>query len=252
MARDLTLVDRMLEARASGTRVVPPSLQGTPLSWNDAYAIAERLRERRVAAGEHHAGYKLGFTNMVVWTANGLNAPLYAPIFRETIVELDQVHVGDMVAPRIEPELVFALSQGQIAWYALGFELVQCHYADWQFAPTDALVDFGLHAQLVVGERRAFAPGIETALASFDVDLLCDARVVERGNAADVLGGPLRALLWLQEKLRDRGAPLADDAIVTTGSLTAAPFVGAGQCWTARVRGGIDLPDLTLQLSDSP
>ncbi len=238
------LVEELLAARANGTLVVPPSQRGA-LSWDEAYALGDALAARREAAGERPAGYKIGFTNTVIWEANGLDAPLYAPIYRETIGGVHEAEIAHLVAPRIEPELVFCFSDGKIAWYALGFEIVQCHYADWRFAPTDALADFGLHAQLLIGERRTFAPGIEAALGSFDVELLCDEIVVERGNASHVLGSPIMAFLWLQKQLHDRGTPLANDAIVTTGTLTAAPHIKRGERWTARV-SGIDLPDLTV------
>jgi 2-oxo-3-hexenedioate decarboxylase len=237
----------MLDARSSRAVIDPPSGRGAALAWSDAYALGEVLAERRVAGGERLAGYKIGFTNTVVWTAQGLNAPLYAPVYRETVIGPHEVDIATMVAPRIEPELVFCVADGKIAWYALGFEFVQCHYPEWRFAPSDALADFGLHARLVVGERRTFTPGVESALGTFGIELLCDEVVVERGNAADVLGSPILALLWLQKQLHDRGIPLPDDAIVATGTLTAAPFVQVGQRWTARV-SGIDLPDLTVGL----
>jgi 2-oxo-3-hexenedioate decarboxylase len=239
------LATDLLAARASGSLLPPPSAHGAPLDWAAAYALGDELAERRIAAGERLAGYKIGFTNSRIWAANGLDAPLFAPIYHETIGGSHEATLAGLVAPRIEPELVFGVADGKLAWYALGFELVQCHYPEWSFAPTDAIADFGLHAQLVVGERRAWEPGIETRLGTFDLDLLCDEVVVERGNAADVLGSPILAFLWLQKALHDRGTPLAEHAIVTTGTITAAPFVHAGERWTARATG-IDLPDITV------
>ena len=91
-----------------------------------------------------------------------------------------------MTSPRIEPEIVFKLKRPfaggdpaaaleAVEWLALGFELIDCVYADWKFQPADFLAAYGLHAGLVVGEPRPVAPAeipaLVDALATFTVAL---------------------------------------------------------------------------------
>ena len=69
-------------------------------------------------------------------------------------------------------------------------------------------------------------------LVGFDIELLRDGAVVDRGHAADVLDGPLSALRHLVGLLaRDPvNSPLATGDIVITGTLTP-PF----RSWPARI-----------------
>ena len=38
-----------------------------------------------------------------------------------------------------------------VEWLALGFEIVDCLFPDWQFQPADFVAALGLHAGLIVG-----------------------------------------------------------------------------------------------------
>src|SRR5208337_1564317 len=70
---------------------------------------------------------------------------------------------------KIEPEIVFGMKQPIVAdgaqapdaaaaiasteWLAVGFEIIDCPFPEWQFQPSDFVASFGLHAALVIGER---------------------------------------------------------------------------------------------------
>ncbi len=77
------------------------------------------------------------------------------------------------------------------------------------------------------------------ALTAFEVTLSRNDEVVDRGRGANVLDGPLSALRHLVGLLDDDPAnpPLAAGEIVTTGSLTRAFPVAAGERWTTEIRG---------------
>ena len=77
-----------------------------------------------------------------------------------------------MISPKIEPEIVFKLKAPlgagitdaaavleAVEWLALGFEIIDCVYADWKFQPADFVAAYGLHAALVVGEPRPVDAG---------------------------------------------------------------------------------------------
>jgi len=173
--------------------------------------------------------------------------------------------LSGMDAPRIEPELVLGLRTApaaedltpaallrSIAWVAIGFEVVDCHFADWRFTLADAVADFGLHAALVVSAPLVLAPdeseGLLDALARCTLALQRDGQTMATGVGANALGSPLLALGHLVRTLHAQAAkPLAAGEIVTTGTLTPAFPITPGQTWAAAVEG-LAVAPLTLEL----
>jgi hypothetical protein len=76
-------------------------------------------------------------------------------------------------------------------------------------------------------------------LARFEIELLRDGTVVERGHADNVLDGPLSALRHLVGLLaRDPiNLPLAIGDIITTGTLTRAFPILPGENWSTTLHG---------------
>lgn len=246
------IAEALWTARASSGTTVPPSVRSdAPFTLADGYRVAAVLHARRLAAGERRVGVKIGFTNTSVWTSLGLADPICAPLYDDTVrYGAHEIDVAPFVEPLIEPEIVVGIAGDGVAWWALGFEIVQCHYPGWQLTPADAIADYGLHAVLVVGERRPVRDPRPAALPAFAVELLRDGEVAERGGTSAVLGSPGDALA---RAFTITGAlphlpPPQPGEIVTTGSMTAAPRIAAGQTWTLRVTKGADVPPLSIVL----
>jgi 2-oxo-3-hexenedioate decarboxylase len=105
----------------------------------------------------------------------------------------------------------------------------------------------------LIGPRQPFAPRAvqwQQTLSTFKIDLSCDGRIVDRGDAENVLGGPLSALRHLVGLLAGDpfNPPLAAGEIVSTGTLTKAMPVAAGETWTA-MPSGIALDGIRLKFS---
>lgn len=257
--RDLeSLAAEILSLHGTGRQIEPLSQTLEHLDLEQAYrlgAIVARLRQQR---GEQPVGRKVGFTNRLMWDAFGVRAPIWAPVYDTTLRNLEAlaspVSLAGVPEPKIEPEIVFALARTPspgldeasllacIDWVALGFELVQSIFPGWRFAAADTVAGFGLHAGLYVGERqdpRAAPERWLEQLATFHVELSCNGRSVARGEAGNVLGGPLTALRHLNDLLQATPAapPLRTGEIITTGTLTLAADVAAGQRWVAMPAG---------------
>ena len=126
-----------------------------------------------------------------------------------------------------------------IAWVALGFEIVQSIYPGWKFSAADTIAANGVHGALLIGPRQPYPPRAaewQRTLSNFMIDLNCDG---DRGEARNVLGGPLLALRHLIELLANDpvNPPLAAGELVSTGTLTKAMPVVAGEAWTAMPTG---------------
>lgn len=239
------------------------------LSMEQALQAALGLRALRIARGERPAGFKVGFTNRALWPRYGVDAPIWATVWDTSLSFCEgegAVSLAGTCQPRLEPECVFGMARTPardaslqalrdcIDWVAPGFEVVQSHLPDWKFAAPDTVADGGLHARLLVGRRQpaaalpADAQAFEDSLARATIVLLRDGEAVDRGQGANVLDGPLHALLHFVRALRAcPGAPdLKAGDVVTTGTWTDAWPVAPGQRWEARFEGG--LSPLAVQL----
>lgn len=240
---------------------VPPQR----LSISDAYRVTSQLRAAFEARGERITGRKIGFTNRDMWDEYGVRAPIWGYCTDRTTFELKDTpaqSVSDFAEPRIEPEIIFGLGAAPnpsmneeelldcIDWISLGYEVVQSIYAGWKFASSDTIAANALHGALLIGIRHKVAPRKAAwlrELASFNAELFCDGRSSQTGGGAVVLGSPLRALQHIVKLLEDDpyNAPLGAGEIVSTGTLTLAMTVGAGQTWTTKVQG-IPLEDINV------
>lgn len=240
-----TLATAMIHARDTGSVVDAPATTLPALDRSAAYDLATRIRAQRVSAGHQIVGWKIGFTNPNVRAQFGADAPIYAAMYDDTVTNDRHLDVSPFVGPRLEPEIVVGLNGDAIAWLALGFEIVQSHCRGWAMTTVDTIVDFGLHARLIVGERRAYRAGDDALLATCSATLSRGDEIVARGRGSDVYGTPVAALMWLQGQLSNDGVPLATDAVITTGSLTTVPPIVAGERWTLTVPE-LDLPPLSI------
>lgn len=250
------LADELWRAHVSGLVVDAPSSRDADFSIAGGYSVGRRLHARRLASGDAQVGLKLGFTNERIWGGLGLDSPFWSPIYQSTVLDAAVVSLAGLVEPRIEPELVLGfgadLASGAssdeiaeaVAWAALGFEIVHCHFAGWRMAPADAIADGGLHGVLVVGERVSMDGSSADRLSDVAVRLSRHHEVVEQGTGAAALGGPTDAIGWL---LRLPGvAGLRTGEIVTTGTLTSARPVAPGETWRVDAEGSIPLGQLEL------
>src|SRR5262249_5466638 len=165
---DQRLVEELLQARDAVRLTLNPSHFGFGLTLGRAYQIGRGLHERLVARGFAPVGRKIGFTNRSTWEQFQVSEPIWAHVYAQTVHSTQTGHarvpLDVMFAPRLEPEIVLKLRSpvpgGEapaeelarcIEWAAVGFEIVDTHYADWRFTAAEAVADFGVHAALVVG-----------------------------------------------------------------------------------------------------
>ena len=228
-----------------------------PADLDGAYALALQVRALRLARGERPAGFKIGFTNRTIWQRYQVFAPIWGSVWNTTLQRSDgsgRIAVDALCEPRLEPEIVFGIVSTPpseptlqqlfecVDWLAPGFEVVQSHCPAWKFSAAETVADSGLHGRLLVGRplpvrslAAADADALDTRLAGMNVELQCDGRRVDSGRGANVLDGPLHALLhFVHELQRCPGAPsLQAGDVVTTGTWTDAWPVASGQRWRA-------------------
>ena len=144
-----------------------------------------------------------------------MHAPIWGYVYDSTVHRLADLGgalaIAHLVEPRIEPEIVFRLSQppspgmddrallGCVEWVAHGFEVVQSLFPGWCFQAADTVAAFGLHGALAIGEPQPVSEyNVDfwlARLATFETILMCNGAEMDRGHAGNVLGGgPVTAL----------------------------------------------------------
>lgn len=249
------LAARLLAAFDAGTQMPPITAADPAFDVPAAYDVLAEIDRRRRARGWQPVGRKIGFTNRTLWPRYNVDRPMWAHVWRETLVEtIDgraEFSLAGTCEPRIEPEVVLGIGAavppqgdarailGSVAWIAAGFEVVQSPFPLWKFAPPDCTAAFGMHRALVVGPRLALNDALRDALVgrlpACRLTLRKEGAVVEEGVGANVLDSPALALGHLVRLLAAQAAmpPLVPGEIVTTGALTDAWFVAPGETWSS-------------------
>lgn len=232
----------------------------------EAYTVARTIHELRLREGAVPVGRKIGFTNPNIWPVYGVHQPIWGYVYDRTVqraaAQPIRCRIGGFAEPKIEPELVLHFHSAPPAtddaaeilacvdWIAHGFEIVQSHFPEWKFQAADTVADSALHATLLVGaplDADHLGTDGASRLADFEVSLFCDGELRERGQGSNVLGSPLNAVAHLLSVLGDQpdATPVQAGELVTTGTLTAALPVRAGQTWHTEL-GGLPLPGLSV------
>jgi 2-oxo-3-hexenedioate decarboxylase len=261
--------DALLAALDARSRMPPLTRRHGGLSVSDAYRVSRAVTARRRARGERVVGRKIGFTNRMIWDEYGVHHPIDGPMYDTTVIHAagpSAVSLARFVEPRIEPEIVLGLSAAPdpgmdeaallecVGWIAHGFEIVQSLYPGWIFAGADCVAAFGLHGALLCGPKHPVEPtgraALLGALTSFEVVLSRGGEAQDRGHASNVLGGPVSALRHLVAAVAAdaEAEPLAAGDIITTGTVTRAFPVAAGERWTTVIQG-LPLPGMDVTFS---
>ena len=109
---DIERISEVLrEAEAGRTAIGPVSdLVEGGLTLPLAHDICESNIARREAAGEHVAGFKVGFTNIAVRDKMGLPDSTYGYLMDGMVLESGgELAMDEMIAPKIESEICVRL-----------------------------------------------------------------------------------------------------------------------------------------------
>ena len=81
----VSVATRILDASAARKPIPPITDSDTEFDLAQAYAVSAEITSRRSTRGEHRVGWKIGFTNSAIWKEQGLNAPIWGPMYDKTV-----------------------------------------------------------------------------------------------------------------------------------------------------------------------
>ena len=264
-----TIAKDMKVAQDQNRQIAPFTSWIKDFGNTEAYAVANMIHKMRMNEGAKRIGRKIGFTNSEMWSVYGVHEPIWAYIYDTTVVRLNsqntKCHIGRFSEPKIEPEVVLHFYSTPsfdskpkeilncIDWIAHGIEIVQSHFPGWKFQTADTIADSGLHAMLIIGEPQKVSDlgtRVLSDLESFNITLSCDGDLREQGSGSNVLGSPIRAVAHLLQIIakHPESSSLQPGELVTTGTLTTALSINAGQNWTTNL-SGINIPGISIQFN---
>jgi len=259
-----TIATELLDALDRNVLIRPFTDRLPSFDDEAAYDVSAEILRRRRARGERTIGRKIGFTNRTIWPEYGVYTPMWAHVYDTTVTILEgtsgTLSIGHLAQPRIEPEILLHFSRSPadaqneaeilacIDWIAHSIEIVQSHFPGWKFKAEDTAAAFGLHGALIVGPKHprsefGSAEDLIAKLRVFTVALSRNGDVQAEGGGFNVLDSPLLAFAHLNSRLKEQPQfePVQAGEIVTTGTLTAALPIKAGETWGTEFSGlGVD------------
>jgi 2-keto-4-pentenoate hydratase len=238
-----TAIEDFWAARARGDYF--PQAYRDRLTLDDAYRIQLALIERRVAAGEHHIGWKVGLTAKAIQEQFGFHEPVFGCIL-ETRPSGHTFEARELISPGLETELCVRLGRGLEGEVTLqqvraavdviypSFEIIETRGDFVQQMPL-ALADNAQQRSVVVGAPVHLASTMALERVSARVEL--NGQEVATGLGSAVLGSPLNAIAWLAGKLGQYGRQLRPGEIIMTGSFVRQFPLGPGDRAIAEFSG---------------
>ncbi len=245
--------ERAAQILSAFDTVTPFGKERPEITPSDGYRVSAALCEMRVARGAHVIGRKIGFTNRAIWPTYGVDRPMWGEMYDTTVHDAGSgpFALSGFLEPRIEPEISFCFGRAPkpgmsdedllscCDWCAHGFEIVQSPYPEWSFTTGEAIAAGAMHGSFVMGQRFDVTEVSPEMLTELTCTLSVNGDVRERGTGANVLDGPVSALRALVDGLVDQrqARPVEAGDIITTGTMTDAYRIEAGERWETSIDG---------------
>jgi 2-oxo-3-hexenedioate decarboxylase len=219
------------------------------MDWDDAYAIQNAIKQRKIDRGCRIVGYKAGLTSHAKMQQMGVSNPVFgflADYF--SVPEGSVVALSELIHPKVEPEIAFVLKTalkgpgchiGSVLaatdFVMPAIEIIDSRYRDFKFDLKSVIADNCSSSRFVVGGRMR--PVADLDLRTIGVVLEKNGEVVALGAGAAVLGHPAAAIAMLANLLGERGEEIPAGSLILSGAITEAVMVKAGDNVSLQMQG---------------
>ncbi len=239
-ARIAAIADELVAADRDRSVVPLLTARHPEMTVDDAYAVQRLWAERRVDAGRHIVGRKIGLTSKVMQVATGITEPDYGVIFDDMVLESGTTVEFDRFSNvRIEVELAFVLATplagpgttifdvlDATAYVVPALEILNSHIEMQGRTIVDTISDNAAMGAMVIGGTPVKIDAVDLRWVS--ALLYRNQTIEESGVAAAVLGHPAMGVAWLANKLAQHGQSLEAGEIILAGSFTRPMWVERG------------------------
>jgi 2-keto-4-pentenoate hydratase len=207
------------------------------LSMADAYVVQEQWVR---ICGRKVAGYKIGAASKASQKLIGADEPFLGRLLADTCLSsAATVSLRDYFAPGVEAEFAFHMATGlpgrstpfnmeEVAAAVRSaspiIEICDNRFVDWRAVSVEEIVaDNAFHGALVVGPEVTAWRAAD--LAHCEARISIDGSEVGCGISEPVIGDPLGGLVWVANKLRQRGQGLQAGDAIAVGTWTGLHFI---------------------------
>ncbi len=240
------LADALLRVFEDGQGPGDQGLDFERLSRSEAYETQKMYIDARLAKGEEVVGYKVGCTSRAIREQLGLAEPICGRLMAPHLYHGDVTLSWDRFCRcAVEPELAIVMGTdltdevaededltGAIDFVSPGIEVH--NYTFWAGRPTrqELIASNGIHACLVVGDQKTLPGRFDWNLEG--VGLFVNDELTGSGIGAEIMGGPLKSLRWLVNRIVQEGGGLRAGQLVIPGSAVELTTVERNNRVTAR------------------
>jgi 2-keto-4-pentenoate hydratase len=251
VSADESQINALAEALDNAARnrtTIAPLTADNDLDAADAYRVQDRGIALRVARGERIVGGKLGLTSKAKQVAMGVHEPLYGIITSAmSIPGGGPLELGQLIHPRVEPEVAFVLGEpvegpdatgsdvlAATAYVCAALDVIDSRYEGFSFKHVDAVADNASSSVFALGSDLV-RPTMDLALAGCVLEV--DGVVADTASGAAVMGHPAASVAFMANSLAKVGRRLEAGWVVLSGGLTAPVPMVAGRTVTATIAG---------------
>ena len=234
-----SIADGLVREHVARRRFEPFATRSGIDTMTRAYDVQRAFVE--IAAAQRstaRAGYKIGLTSAAMQRMCRIDTPvagvvlsdgLHASGARLSRGDFGRLGIEFEIAMRIGHDLrplgrPFTLADVRDAVDAVApaIEVVDDRHCDYASLDVFSLVaDNAWNAGIVLGDFSSTWPELADVEGRVTID---GAGVLDQGRGSDVLGHPMRPVVWLANHLAERGDVLRRGEIVMTGSLVTTKF----------------------------
>ncbi|WP_253373090.1 2-keto-4-pentenoate hydratase [Streptomyces sp. RKCA744] len=229
----MRLAEELALAARTGVPAPMLSRRYPELTLADAYRIQQISTRWRLRAGARVAGHKIGLTSAAMQEQMGIHEPDSGVVLDHMVAASgSRLRVSDFMTPRIETEIAFRLGRDltgpadldavrtAVAEVFLAFEILDTRFAGWDITLVDSIADNAACAGVIVGSPVPFHPTWD--LGAEQITATANGTLAGAGQGRDILGDPLKALVWLARRLSGLNMGLRAGDIVLAGSVHAS------------------------------
>lgn len=218
------------------------------MDWDDAYAIQDEIKRRKIARGARIVGLKAGLTSHAKMKQMGVETPVFgflADYF--SVAEGGEIDTSKLIHPKVEPEIAFVTKAplkgpgchiGAVLaatdFVIPAIEIIDSRYRDFKFDLKSVVADNCSSSRFVVGGRMGNVAELD--LRTTGIVLEKNGEPVAFGAGAAVLGHPAAAIAMLANMLGEKGEEIPAGTLILSGGITEAVAVQPGDAVTLRVQ----------------
>lgn len=238
-----TLAEKFYQAYKNQSQIDLLIDRNSPISVEEAYQVQNKVTElKKNQNKEEITGFKISMTSEEMQRVVGKsNEPAYGTFTTSNLVQ------GNITLPSdapllLEPELVFILQEDLSSeadmeeimtksQIAAGLEIPSSRYKHWfpfneEVKLVDIIADNAFAGGILVGEQVEIPSSLDWT--NIQVNLMHNGEQLAAGLSSEVLGNPLKAVLWLNEKRVKQGFTLQKGTVISSGTFTDPVPLKAG------------------------